>query len=251
MRACSARSSCERPRARRQWRRMRPNSEGRGSPSSSCVPPAMRQSSLRGLREGTRICGAGAGALASFARDGRRLVHPPWRVALERGGSLARAGRPAAQPARAAAGGGGRRAARGPRHRAPRGERSGARARATAERIGARLGLVPRFEAALRELDVGRWSGLHRAEIERRWPDELARFRAGDLTLAPGGGESRLALRARAARVLARARAGGSRAARGGEPSGSPALARARCRARARRAGPSRPARVPLAGRSH
>ena len=78
-----------------------------------------------------------------------------------------------------------------------------ARARATAERIGARLGLVPRFEAALRELDVGRWSGLHRAEIERRWPDELARFRAGDLTLAPGGGESRLALRARAARVLA------------------------------------------------
>jgi probable phosphoglycerate mutase len=78
-----------------------------------------------------------------------------------------------------------------------------ARARATAEVIGARLGLPPRLEADLRELDVGCWSGLLHAEIARRWPAELARFRAGDLELAPGGGESRLALGARARRVLA------------------------------------------------
>jgi len=86
------------------------------------------------------------------------------------------------------------------------------RARTTAELIGARLGLVPRYEPGLRELDVGRWSGLLHAEIESRWPAELARFRAGDLELAPGGGESRLALRARAQRALAQlgAEAGGA-----------------------------------------
>jgi len=85
------------------------------------------------------------------------------------------------------------------------------RARATAEVIGARLGLAPRFERGLRELDVGCWSGLHHAEIARRWPGELARFRAGDLELAPGGGESRLVLGERARRVLSElaARAGG------------------------------------------
>lgn len=77
------------------------------------------------------------------------------------------------------------------------------RARATAEVIGVRLGLAPRYEPGLRELDVGRWSGLTHAEIERRWPAELARFRGGDLALAPGGGESRLALRERAGRALA------------------------------------------------
>jgi broad specificity phosphatase PhoE len=77
------------------------------------------------------------------------------------------------------------------------------RARATAEVIGVRLGIAPRYETGLRELDVGRWSGLPHAEIERRWPAELARFRAGDLSLAPGGGESRLALRERARRALA------------------------------------------------
>lgn len=72
-----------------------------------------------------------------------------------------------------------------------------ARARETAEIVGARLGLAPHLDPALREHDVGAWSGLTHAEIERRWPEELARFRGGDLALRPGGGESRLALRAR------------------------------------------------------
>jgi broad specificity phosphatase PhoE len=79
-----------------------------------------------------------------------------------------------------------------------------ARARETAAIVGARLGLAPVLEPALREHDVGAWSGLTRTEVEARWPAELARFRAGDLALAPGGGESRLALRARVHAVLAR-----------------------------------------------
>jgi broad specificity phosphatase PhoE len=87
-----------------------------------------------------------------------------------------------------------------------------ARARHTAEILAARLGLAVELDAGLRELDVGRWSGLAPAEIERRWPDELARFRAGDLALRPGGGESRLALRERVGLALARlaARADGA-----------------------------------------
>jgi broad specificity phosphatase PhoE len=79
-----------------------------------------------------------------------------------------------------------------------------ARARATADILGARLALAPLVEPALREHDVGCWSGLRDAEIERRWPDELARFRAGDLALPIGGGESRLALRCRVADAFAR-----------------------------------------------
>jgi len=79
-----------------------------------------------------------------------------------------------------------------------------ARARETAAIVGARLGLAPVLEPALREHDVGAWSGLTRAEVEARWPEELARFRAGDLAFAPGGGESRLVLRARVHAALAR-----------------------------------------------
>jgi probable phosphoglycerate mutase len=78
------------------------------------------------------------------------------------------------------------------------------RARETARILGARLGLEPSFDAALRELDVGCWSGHPLAEVARRWPDELARFRAGDLAMRAGGGESRLALRERVTGALAR-----------------------------------------------
>jgi glucosyl-3-phosphoglycerate phosphatase len=78
------------------------------------------------------------------------------------------------------------------------------RARETAQILGARLGLEPGFDASLRELDVGCWSGHPPAEVARRWPEELARFRAGDLALRAGGGESRLALRERVLAALAR-----------------------------------------------
>ncbi len=72
-----------------------------------------------------------------------------------------------------------------------------ARARDTAELAAAELGCGFDLEPRLRELDVGAWSGLRLDEITARWPDELARLRAGDLDVRPGGGESRRELRER------------------------------------------------------
>ena len=51
-------------------------------------------------------------------------------------------------------------------------------------------------EPRLREFHVGDWSGLTRAEIEQRWPSQLALFDSGRLTGAPGG-ETRAAFDAR------------------------------------------------------
>jgi probable phosphoglycerate mutase len=65
-----------------------------------------------------------------------------------------------------------------------------ARALQTAVIAARRLGLAPRLESRLRERDVGRWSGLPHAEIESRFAPELARLKAGDPDLRPGGGES-------------------------------------------------------------
>lgn len=73
-----------------------------------------------------------------------------------------------------------------------------ARARDTARILGRALGAEPVAWPALREHDVGVWSGRESHEIEALWPDEFRRFRAGDPELRPGGGESRRALRARA-----------------------------------------------------
>lgn len=42
-------------------------------------------------------------------------------------------------------------------------------------------------EPYLREFHVGSWSGLTRAEIQQRWPSELALFDSGVLPAAPGG----------------------------------------------------------------
>jgi len=53
------------------------------------------------------------------------------------------------------------------------------RARATAEAVGARLGLDVQVDARLREVDVGEWSGLTAAELEQRYPEGLARRRVG------------------------------------------------------------------------
>jgi broad specificity phosphatase PhoE len=72
-----------------------------------------------------------------------------------------------------------------------------ARAHETARLAAAELGCELELEPRLRELDVGGWSGLTLDEIAARWPDELARLRAGDLDVRPGGGESRRELRIR------------------------------------------------------
>jgi probable phosphoglycerate mutase len=71
------------------------------------------------------------------------------------------------------------------------------RARETAEIAAQYLGIAAHLEPGLRELDVGQWSGLAREEIARRWPEDFERFRAGDLDLRAGGGETRRELRER------------------------------------------------------
>lgn len=51
------------------------------------------------------------------------------------------------------------------------------------------LAREPRVETVpgLRELNVGDWSGLTRAEIDAKWPERLARWNSGDLDATPGG----------------------------------------------------------------
>ena len=84
------------------------------------------------------------------------------------------------------------------------------RAVETARILGAALGLDPVPDPRLRERDLGRWSGLTEAEITARHAAELARFRARDPELRPGGGESRIEFAARVAPALAElGRAGG------------------------------------------
>lgn len=77
------------------------------------------------------------------------------------------------------------------------------RARQTAEILARPLGLVPELEPRLRELDAGHWSGRTRAEIEIAWGADLARYRAGDLDLRLGGGESFRQLARRAGAAIA------------------------------------------------
>ena len=72
-----------------------------------------------------------------------------------------------------------------------------ARARETAAIIGARLGLRAVDEPALRELSHGRWEGLTHAEVEERWPDELADYQARPYSVRRGGGDSYEDLEAR------------------------------------------------------
>ena len=75
---------------------------------------------------------------------------------------------------------------------------------------GAR-GLEPVPDPRFRELDIGDWTGLTGDEIERRDPERLARFRAGEPDVAAGGGESRAQIRRRvreAAAALVTAHAG-------------------------------------------
>ena len=76
------------------------------------------------------------------------------------------------------------------------------RAHQTATILADSLALEIELEPRLRELDVGSWTGLDHAEIGRRYADDLARFRAGDDGVRPGGGESRSDLRARAREML-------------------------------------------------
>jgi broad specificity phosphatase PhoE len=71
------------------------------------------------------------------------------------------------------------------------------RARETAEALGGALGLRPVSSPALREIDLGAWSGKTRAEIAAVFPDQW-RMLQRDEDFARGGGETFHALQKRA-----------------------------------------------------
>lgn len=55
------------------------------------------------------------------------------------------------------------------------------RASETATIVGAELGIEVIQDPALREIDVGSWSGLTRDEVAERFPEGFARWRAGEI----------------------------------------------------------------------
>ena len=63
-----------------------------------------------------------------------------------------------------------------------------------------RLSLVRRD--GLREISHGRWEGLTRSEVEERYADEYSAWEADPFTFAPEGGESGVAVLARALPVI-------------------------------------------------
>ncbi|MFI0259766.1 histidine phosphatase family protein [Streptomyces sp. NPDC017056] len=77
------------------------------------------------------------------------------------------------------------------------------RARRTAAPAAAACGLAPHVDARLYEVDFGRGEGLTRAEMHRRFPEELARFLADPVGHHLPGGEDPRAAAARAADCLA------------------------------------------------
>lgn len=70
------------------------------------------------------------------------------------------------------------------------------RAWQTALILGDALGLAPRPVVAWREMDLGAWCGLERAEIAEIFADELAALARGE-DVPRGGGETRAQLQAR------------------------------------------------------
>jgi glucosyl-3-phosphoglycerate phosphatase len=71
------------------------------------------------------------------------------------------------------------------------------RAARSAEEIGQVCGLPVKLDARLRETHLGQWQGMTPAQVELEWPGALATWRS-DPTWSPPGGESRLAVAARA-----------------------------------------------------
>ena len=80
------------------------------------------------------------------------------------------------------------------------------RARDTAAPVAAALGAPLIVDAALREVDVGDWESLTRAEAEARHPGTFRRWAAGE-DVRRGDGETRAEAGARVARRIETARA--------------------------------------------
>jgi broad specificity phosphatase PhoE len=72
------------------------------------------------------------------------------------------------------------------------------RARDTAALIGEPQGVLPELLPPLRETDHGRWEGLTRDEVADRFPEEADAWERDPYTFAPQGGETGLAVTARA-----------------------------------------------------
>jgi probable phosphoglycerate mutase len=86
------------------------------------------------------------------------------------------------------------------------------RALDTAAIIAGACGLVTQGLDGLREISHGHWEGLTRAEVEERFPEEYAAWEEDPFTFAPEGGESGVAVLARALpalRQIVTAHAGG------------------------------------------
>ena len=83
------------------------------------------------------------------------------------------------------------------------------RARQTAEILAEALGLPVALDPDLREIDVGDWQGLTRAEIDAQAPGALADWSEGRSESTPGG-ETRTHLTDRARAALLRAAAAAS-----------------------------------------
>lgn len=76
------------------------------------------------------------------------------------------------------------------------------RAIQTAEIIGSCCDLAPTIVEGLREIDHGHWEGLTRSEVEERFPGEYQAWEEDPFTYAPEGGESGVAVLARALPAL-------------------------------------------------
>jgi broad specificity phosphatase PhoE len=76
------------------------------------------------------------------------------------------------------------------------------RALETANVIAAARGLDVRTDSRLREIHFGGWEGLTTAEIEQRYPDEVARWRSDDGSHAFAGGETYAQMGERVVRAL-------------------------------------------------
>ena len=76
------------------------------------------------------------------------------------------------------------------------------RAAETAAILGAVFGVAPASDARLRELDIGRWTGWTRAEIEARDRAGLEDFESGAADARAGGGECRREIAVRVHRAV-------------------------------------------------
>ena len=72
----------------------------------------------------------------------------------------------------------------------------------TASIIAAPHGLEVQKRDGLREISHGRWEQMTRREVEEKFPEEAAAWEEDPYTFAPLGGESGLAVTARALPVL-------------------------------------------------